>query len=387
MQTRSVVLAAIADVLAELYFDQGSATTMATTAGLRLAIIPFYPRALDTWNALVQEAETQGCTKRILDRAQQEYPAHAPLQIANEAYAAWVAAGRPGDPAPARVVPEAQPTISRQDFEPVTILVPGGPFLMGPAGGASSAPSRVDLPAYRIGQLPVTNGEFLAYVRQTGMGVAPEAGWMLAAVGQVPPAGKENLPVVGVSWDEAMAYCRWLSQCTNRHYRLPTEAEWEKAASWAPAASTNQPGPQGDDAAVRAERDSASPRLYPWGNDFDPTRCNGLPANVGRPTPVGHYSPQGDSAYGCADMAGNVWEWTHTWWGRERAVAEFGDPYRPDDGRERDEPLPGAYREFRIARGGSFRDRPERLTCTTRTRFAADSRDGARGFRVVMVLP
>lgn len=380
MQTRSVVLAAIADVLAELYFDQGRATTMATTAGLRLAIIPFYPRALDTWNALIQEAETQGCTPRILDRAQQEYPAHAPLHAARQAYAAWVAAGRPGDPAPVQVVPDGQPTISRQDFEPVTILVPGGPFLMGGAGGGSY---RVDLPTYRIGQYPVTNGEYLAYVRQTGTGVAPEAGWVLAAVGQVPPAGNENLPVVGVSWDEAVAYCHWLSQRTGRQYRLPTEAEWEKAASWVDEKPTQ---PALTDRAGAGELDSASKRVYPWGNDFDAARCNGLPANVGGPSPVGQYSPQGDSAYGCADMAGNVWEWTHTWWGRERALAEFSDPYRPDDGRERAQPLSGAYREFRIARGGSFRDQPERLTCAARARFAADSRDRTRGFRVVMVL-
>jgi formylglycine-generating enzyme required for sulfatase activity len=380
MQTRSVVLAVIADVLAELYYDAGRATTMATTAGLRLAIIPFYPRALDTWTALIQEAETQGCTPRILDRAQQEYPAHAPLQAASQAYVAWVAAGRPGDPAPAHVVPDAQPTISRQDFEPVTILVPGGPFLM---GGVGSPPYRVDQPTYRIGQYPVKNSEYLTYVRQTGTGVAPEAGWMLAAVGQVPPAGKENLPMVGVSWDEAMAYCHWLSQRTGRQYRLPTEAEWEKAASWVAEIQT-QSAPTNP--AGTGELDPARKRVYPWGSEFDAARCNGLPANVGGPTAVGQYSPQGDSAYSCADMAGNVWEWTHTWWGRERALAEFSDPYRPDDGRERAEPLAGAYREFRIARGGSFREQPERLTCAARTRFAADSRDRARGFRVVMIL-
>ncbi len=382
MQTRSAVLAQVADVLAELYYDEGRATTMAATAGLRLATIAFYPRALDTWNALIQEAETQGCTQQILDRAAQEYPVLPALQAARQAYADWVTAGRPGDPELVAAVPDAQPIISRQPFEPETVLVAGGPFLMGVASAAASAYA-VTLPTYRIGRFPVSNREYLAYVRQTGVGVAPEAGWTLAPIGQVPPAGKEDLPVTGVSWDEATAYCRWLSGRTNRAYRLPTEAEWEKAASWGAAGPKPESMEAGETSAVL---DPAGKRVYPWGNEFDTARCNGLPANAGRPTPVGQYSPQGDSAYGCADMAGNVWEWTHTWWGRERAVAEFADPYRPDDGRERDEPLVGAYREFRIARGGSFRDRPERLTCTTRARFAADSREAARGFRVVMAL-
>ena len=81
-----------------------------------------------------------------------------------------------------------------------------------------------------------------------------------------------------------MAYAAWLSEKTGRPYRLPTEAEWEKAA-------------RGDDG-----------RLWPWGNDWDPERANCRPAGPGATTLVGQYSPRGDSPCGTADMAGNVWE-------------------------------------------------------------------------------
>jgi formylglycine-generating enzyme required for sulfatase activity len=120
-----------------------------------------------------------------------------------------------------------------------------------------------------------------------------------------------------VSWYEAYAYCRWLSELTGREYRLPSEAEWEKAA-------------RGGDG-----------RLYPWGDPFDPAHCNVRASGLGRTTPVGQYSPQGDSPYGCADVAGNVSEWTAS---RFRPY-----PYDPDDGRE--DPAGEAER---VSRGGSW---------------------------------
>ncbi|MBK8049172.1 MAG: SUMF1/EgtB/PvdO family nonheme iron enzyme [Anaerolineales bacterium] len=197
-------------------------------------------------------------------------------------------------------------------------------------------------------------------MRQTGASVAPESGWKLAAVGQEPAPGAANHPVTGVTWDEANAYCRWLSEMTGRRYRLPTEAEWEKAA-------------RGDDG-----------RRYPWGEAFDPANCNAAPAGRGAVAPAGSYSPRGDSPFGCVDMAGNVWEWTSTVWGRDYATLDYPYPYRADDGREmQDLKLPGGHRELRICRGGSFRDNENRVTCTVRARYAADSRHPARGFRVV----
>ncbi len=94
-------------------------------------------------------------------------------------------------------------------------------------------------------------------------------------------------PVVGISWYEAQAYCNWRSQESGQNYRLPTEEEWEKAA-------------RGNDG-----------REYPWGNTFDKNKCNCSESKVLATTDVtGH--PGSASPYGCQDMAGNIWEWTHS---------------------------------------------------------------------------
>ena len=124
---------------------------------------------------------------------------------------------------------------------------------------------------------------------------------------------------MGVSWHDATAYCGWLAAETKKHYRLPSEAEWEKAA-------------RGTDGLI-----------YPWGNEWDETRLNSKEAGPGDTTPVGQYSPSGDSLYGAADMAGNVWEWT---------LSLFKPyPYDPDDGRE---DLDAPNDVPRVVRGGAF---------------------------------
>jgi formylglycine-generating enzyme required for sulfatase activity len=136
-------------------------------------------------------------------------------------------------------------------------------------------------------------------------------------------------PVVGVSWFEAQAYCRWLSAQVGIRYRLPSEAEWEKAA-------------RGTDG-----------REFPWGDDFDPAKANTLESNLGATTPVDQY-PQGASLYGLNDAAGNAFEWTADWYkpypgGDAAASADYGE-------------------RFRVVRGGSWRRPKDYARCAFRQR-------------------
>ena len=142
--------------------------------------------------------------------------------------------------------------------------------------------------------------------------------------------------MVGVSWYEAVAYCSWLTAETGdakRPYRLPTEAEWERAAA----------------ARRQATGDS---RRYPWGDQWDKQRCNNKELGLGQTTPVGQFSPAGDSPEGVSDLAGNVWEWCSTRYGGVDAKPKFGYPYQADER----EDLEGD--DTRILRGGSWFDWP-----------------------------
>ena len=122
-------------------------------------------------------------------------------------------------------------------------------------------------------------------------------------------------PVVGVNWYEAMAYAAWLARVTGRLYRLPSEAEWEWAAR-------------------------RNVRRYPWGNDWDPARCNSSESRLGQTSPVGVY-PHGATPDGLHDLAGNVYEWTATLY----------RPYRYDPADGREDPLADG---LRVYRGGSW---------------------------------
>ena len=159
---------------------------------------------------------------------------------------------------------------------------------------------RLFLPAFQIARTPVTNAQYVIYIQAAG--AEPPLHW---EDGQ-PPKEKLEHPVVYVSWHDACGYCTWLSQLIRKQVRLPTEAEWEKAA--------------------RGDKDK---RPYPWGETFDMVKCNSAALGLGDTTPVGVF-PAGASPYGCLDMAGNVLEWT---WGAWSAC--WGEyPYNPHDGRE-----------------------------------------------------
>ena len=164
------------------------------------------------------------------------------------------------------------------------VHIPAGHFQMGSPKGEGDADEhpqhKVHLDEYWMGKAPVTNQQYQAFVRATGR-EAPDH-WKKGNI----PEGKENHPVVYVTWQDAVDFCAWVSEIGSQKVCLPTEAEWEKAA-------------RGTDG-----------RKYPWGNEkLTKSLCNYGGLLSGNTSPVGKYSPQGDSPYGCVDMAGNVWEW------------------------------------------------------------------------------
>jgi len=248
---------------------------------------------------------------------------------------------------------------------PEMVLIPAGEFLMGsdprrdPCAGEREQPQhRLYLPDYTLSKTPVTNAQFAAFVTATGH-MAP-AHW----TGGWPPPDKADHPVVHVSWHDALAYCRWLMEkwlvasekwrVSSFVFRLPTEAEWEKGA-------------RGLDG-----------RLYPWGDGWDATCCNAKESGADDTTPVGAY-PGGASPYGLLDMAGNVWEWTASQWGKDMKEAEFGYPYNRSDGREALEVGNGV---LRVLRGGAFYYNAAYARAACRLRSYPDYRVRTRGFRV-----
>jgi formylglycine-generating enzyme required for sulfatase activity len=221
------------------------------------------------------------------------------------------------------------------------VWVPGGPFLMGsnkahnPKADDNELPQHtVTLPGYWIGRYPVTAAHFRKSVTQSG---------------------PRYHPVVGITWYGALAYCRRLAGQTGLPVTLPSEAEWEKAA-------------RGEDG-----------RLWPWGDVWDPKRCNSAEGEAGTTTLVGQYSPLGDSPYGCADMVGNVWEWTRSLWGKDWYEPEFKYPYEPGDGRENLDD-----RRHRVLRGGSFFNNQWVVRCAYRDWYNPLDWIGNVGFRVVV---
>jgi formylglycine-generating enzyme required for sulfatase activity len=250
--------------------------------------------------------------------------------------------------------PEAPPL----PYEPETVLVPAGKFTMGSMPGpgvqAYETPQHeVTLPAYRIGKYPITNAQYAEFLKRDFKSdcVPRRAGWLLGE----PPADKLDHPVVGISWHDAQAYCAWLSRASGRTYRLPSEAEWEKAAR------------------------GADGRLYPWGNEWAAGRCS---AGSGGTAPV-TACPDGASPYGCCDMLGNVEEWTSTLWGSAENKNDYPYPYQPGDGREdltADRYMPGAYRVYR---GAAFNAEAARLRCSARGCSDHETEVTWRGFRVV----
>ena len=244
--------------------------------------------------------------------------------------------------------------LTRQPFEPELILIPAGEFLMGSdphqdhnAYYEELTQHRFYLPDYSLAKTPVTHVQYSAFVLATGH-EAP-TGW----TNRAPPRGKEDHPMVQVSWYDARDYCHWLLAVTGRGYDLPSEAEWEKGAR------------------------GADGRIYPWGNQWDAKRCNAAESGMGKTTSV-HAYPQGASPYGVLEMVGNVWEWTRSLWGRREDESDYHYPYKATDGREN---LGAGQDILRVLRGGARRGG---VRCASRDWRYPNFRRRYVGFRVVM---
>lgn len=203
---------------------------------------------------------------------------------------------------------------------PPVCRVPEGEFVMGSdasrdewARPSEAPPHRVWLRAFAISQYPVTVAEYACAVA-AGVVEAPRPSGGITWEKQL---ARPTYPVVLVAWPAAHTYAAWLAERMGEPWRLPTEAEWEKAA-------------RGVDG-----------RRFPWGDEWDPTRANTSDGGPGDSTPVGAYGERGASPYGALDMAGNVWEWVSS------LVQPY--PYDADDGRE-NPTAPGN----RVIRGGSY---------------------------------
>jgi formylglycine-generating enzyme required for sulfatase activity len=237
-------------------------------------------------------------------------------------------------------------------LEPEMVFVPAGSFRRGSReddllAEACEKPERdIYLSDYWIGKYPVTNAQYAVFVRATGR--RPPRHWRGAKL----PEGEERFPVVGVSWWDAYAYCQWLADVTGRLYRLPTEAQWEKAA-------------RGTDG-----------RRYPWGNRWRRARCNSLELGKDGPMEVGAFSPAGDSVYGCADMAGGVLEWVADWYHDDyyERSSVIRDPYGPASG------------AVKALRGGSWTSDRSGVRCTSRYNGNRRSASPEAGFRCAIWL-
>ncbi len=255
------------------------------------------------------------------------------------------------------------------------VEVPPGLFLMGSdkardqdAWDDELPQHTVELPVYYVARYPVTHAQYWAFVQATGHKPPTadiDAEWPYEWRGGRPSPQLLNHPVVLVMWYDAVEYCRWLTErlrgwegtpeplatllrvgAPRWQVRLPTEAEWEKAAR----------GTEG--------------RLFPWGDRPDPDRANYADTGIGATSAVGCF-PGGASPYGVEDLSGNVWEWTRS------LYRDY--PYDPADGREE---LRG--KGFRVLRGGSFGGGGGGLRCAARYRLLPVGWVGHGGFRVVI---
>ena len=241
------------------------------------------------------------------------------------------------------------------------ITIPAGEVTLD-AGGYLDKRTTFAVPAFEIAKYPVTNAQYKLFLDAGGYAEKrwwTDAGWQSKLEGWIyeddwrktgkawsqPRLWDDNqwngadYPVIGVSWYEAVAFCNWLSETTGEKIMLPTDQQWQHAA-------------QGGDG-----------RLYPWGNDWDKTRCNNSSLRLGKTTPVTQFSGLGDSPHGVVDMCGNAWEWSCTSYKTGKNDLNGTDT--------------------RVLRGGSYL-LSNNMYCTIRSGYNPNN-DGLNGFRCIRI--
>lgn len=247
-------------------------------------------------------------------------------------------------------------------LEPDLIPIAGGPFLLG------DEKHTIVVEDFAVARHPTTNAQFARFIEDggytekwrhcwtaAGWAEKERRGWGEPRYWNEPGYKLPNQPVVGVSWYEAVAYAAWLAAQTGRPYRLPTEAEWERAAR------------------------HTDGRQFPWGDAWQPDVANAGESGFDRLVAVGCF-PAGAAACGALDMSGNVWEWCQTRWDDEDG-RDYPMPYRATDGREA---LTGGNGVLRLLRGGSRFEKQATCRCAYRYGNGPFYGNYNVGFRVVV---
>jgi formylglycine-generating enzyme required for sulfatase activity len=221
----------------------------------------------------------------------------------------------------------------------MVVRIPAGEFLMGSPEGEGEPHERplhhVYTSEFLIDKTEVTWRQLRKFSEATGGPLPPAPVWGTPG----------NYPAAFILWDEAKGYCEWVKG------RLPTEAEWEKAA-------------RGTDGS-----------RYPWGDEWDPRRCNSISGGLHQPESVGSY-PGCVSPYGLLDMPGSMWEWCADRYGESYYAESLPrDPKGPTSGR------------FRVMRGGAWMSQPLWLRAAYRFKASPSSRNSDHGFRCAQDVP
>jgi iron(II)-dependent oxidoreductase len=239
--------------------------------------------------------------------------------------------------------------------------VPASTVTLGSKTHVNSQPMHeMSIAAFRIGVYPVTVGQYLSFSNATGrQWVSPD----------LHDSRKQNFPATDVTWYDTVAYCGWLTTCwrangtisEHEQVRLPSEPEWEKAAS------------------SGRNRFDVAECLYPWGTEWRSDASNCEETGLNAPCAVGLF-PKGVSSYGCHDMTGDIWEWCSTLWGEDMTTPPFKYPWQ-DDAREAAVASPSLRR---VLRGGCFSSGRLKANCTYRGSLEPSGYWRGNGFRIVV---